>query len=198
MTTHKHELHGDGPEWGSILDGTPLLISIHDADHRIIKANAALKALLRTVRTGIIGRKCCEVMHGTRRPPAYCPHSRALRTGSHQRKEFFEPRLGMRIAVSCHPILGAGGQVVVSIHLAAETIARPSSNTVLTKNLTDRQKEILKLLCGGQRTKTIAAQLGISPRTVEYHKQRMMRMFSAHSLAELIAHVLTKNPSLVG
>ena len=182
-----------GPQWGLILEAVPILISIHDTDYRIIKANAALKTLLRKVRTGIIGRKCYEVIHGTRRPPAYCPHLRALKTRSHQVEEFFEPHLGIRVAVSCHPLFGADGQAIGSIHIATGT----TSNALLENDLSDRQKQILKLLCSGKRTKKIAAQLDISPRTVEYHRHRMMEIFSAHSLAELISHVLTKNPSLV-
>ena len=64
-------------------------------------------------------------------------------------------------------------------------------------DLSDRHKKILNLLCSDQRTKKIAAQLNICPRTADYHKRRMMEIFSSDSLPELITHVLTKNPSLV-
>ena len=197
MTSHIGEWDEDGPEWGLILDTTSIFISIQDADYRIIKANAALKTLLRKGPEGITGRKCYEVIHGTRQPPAYCPHSRALKTRSLQKEEFFEPRLNMRIAVSCHPLLGPEGQVIGSIHLARDAKAPTLSNPDLTKDLSHRQKQILKLFCSGLRTKKIAAQLNTSPRTVEYHKRRMMTLFSARSLAELIARVLTQNPALV-
>ena len=197
MTRHIGEWDEDGPEWGLVLDTTSVLISIHDKDYRIVKANAALRRLLRKGPTEIIGRKCYEVIHGTRQPPAHCPHSRALQTGSFQKEEFFEPRLGMTVVLSCHPLFGADGQMTGSIHLARDAKTPIPSNADPTKDLSDRQKRIFRLLCSGQTTKTIAVQLSVSPRTIEYHKRRMMKMFSASSVAELIARVLTKNPALV-
>jgi two-component system, LuxR family, response regulator FixJ len=52
--------------------------------------------------------------------------------------------------------------------------------------LTEREREILKLLTVGHSNREIAAQLGISPRTVEVHKARIMEKLECHSLAELI------------
>ena len=52
--------------------------------------------------------------------------------------------------------------------------------------LTEREREILKLLTIGHSNREIAAQLGISPRTVEVHKARIMEKLECRSLAELI------------
>jgi two-component system, LuxR family, response regulator FixJ len=52
--------------------------------------------------------------------------------------------------------------------------------------LTEREREILKLLTVGHSNREIAAQLGISPRTVEVHKARIMEKLECRSLAELI------------
>jgi RNA polymerase sigma factor (sigma-70 family) len=54
------------------------------------------------------------------------------------------------------------------------------------ERLTEREREILKLLTVGHSNREIAAQLGISPRTVEVHKARIMEKLECHSLAELI------------
>jgi two-component system, LuxR family, response regulator FixJ len=54
------------------------------------------------------------------------------------------------------------------------------------ERLTRREREILKLLTVGHSNREIAAQLGISPRTVEVHKARIMEKLECHSLAELI------------
>ena len=197
MNSHVGGHDKGDPEWGLILDATPMFISIHDANYRIVKANTALKKLLQKTSTPIIGRRCYEVIHGKPQPPVHCPHSRAMETRSHQRQEFFEPRLGMRIALSCHPLFGPDGRVIGSIHLASEAGGPVPSDAILTKNLIDRQKQILGLLCKGQTIKEIAAQLSVSPRTVEYHKRRMMNMFSVRSMAELIARVVARDPSFV-
>ncbi|MDB6012159.1 MAG: two component transcriptional regulator, LuxR family [Gammaproteobacteria bacterium] len=52
--------------------------------------------------------------------------------------------------------------------------------------LTAREREILTPLAAGQQNLDIAAQLGISPRTVEVHKARIMEKLGCRSLADLI------------
>jgi DNA-binding NarL/FixJ family response regulator len=54
------------------------------------------------------------------------------------------------------------------------------------KKLTSRQKEVLQLHAEGRATKEIAALLGISARTVEFHKYRMMQEFGLKNSTELI------------
>lgn len=183
------------PQWGPALDATPVMISIHDADYTITKVNAAVAKLLQKKPGEIVGRTCYEVVHGTSHPPADCPHTRVLEAGTHQTQEILEPRLGTKVLVSCSPLFGAHGTVVGSIHVAMETSAL--SGGKVTKDLSERQKQILKLLCSGKKTKEIAARLAISVRTVEYHKRRMMNKFAARTLAALIAHVHACDTDLV-
>jgi FixJ family two-component response regulator len=57
--------------------------------------------------------------------------------------------------------------------------------------LTAREREILTLLAAGQQNVDIASQLGISPRTVEVHKARIMEKLDCRSLADLIRTSLT-------
>lgn len=52
--------------------------------------------------------------------------------------------------------------------------------------LTSRQREVLQLVAEGHSAKEIASVLDISPRTVEFHKQRMMEDLGVQSTAELI------------
>jgi DNA-binding NarL/FixJ family response regulator len=52
--------------------------------------------------------------------------------------------------------------------------------------LTPRQREILQLLAGGKSAKEIAAVLGLSVRTVEFHKYKAMEAVGARNGAELI------------
>jgi len=54
------------------------------------------------------------------------------------------------------------------------------------ERLTEREREILALITAGHQNREVAAQLGISPRTVEVHKARIMEKLGCRSLAELI------------
>ena len=52
-------------------------------------------------------------------------------------------------------------------------------------SLTPRQREVLQLLAEGHSAKEIASRLGISARTVEFHKYQMMETLGLHTSAEL-------------
>jgi DNA-binding NarL/FixJ family response regulator len=56
--------------------------------------------------------------------------------------------------------------------------------------LTPRQREVLQLIAEGRSAKEIAAVLGISPRTAEFHKARIMESLGVQSTAELIQHAM--------
>ena len=67
----------------------------------------------------------------------------------------------------------------------AAVTARSSADRRMER-LTEREREILTLLAAGHQNRQIAAQLGISPRTVEVHKARIMEKLGCRSLADLI------------
>ena len=52
--------------------------------------------------------------------------------------------------------------------------------------LTSRERQVMLLACEGYRNNEIAAQLGISHRTVEVHKAHLMEKLEVRSLAELL------------
>jgi DNA-binding NarL/FixJ family response regulator len=54
------------------------------------------------------------------------------------------------------------------------------------RELTPRQREVLQLLAEGHSMKRIADVLNVTPRTVQFHKYRMMRQLGIKSSAELI------------
>ena len=58
--------------------------------------------------------------------------------------------------------------------------------------ITPRQLDVLRLIVKGQRMKEIAANLGLSTRTVETHKYEMMQTLGLHSTAELVRYALDR------
>jgi len=61
-------------------------------------------------------------------------------------------------------------------------------------HLTHREREVLDLIIGGKLNKQIADVLGISIKTVEVHRARVMEKMGANSLAELVQQVIAAEP----
>jgi two-component system, chemotaxis family, CheB/CheR fusion protein len=60
--------------------------------------------------------------------------------------------------------------------------------------LTARQRQIMELVLAGHPSKNIAADLGISQRTVENHRAAVMKKTGSHSLSALIRLALAADP----
>jgi FixJ family two-component response regulator len=60
--------------------------------------------------------------------------------------------------------------------------------------LTPREREVLQHAARGLHAKEIAATLGISPRTVEVHKARLMEKLGVRNVAELVRFALAVQP----
>ena len=65
----------------------------------------------------------------------------------------------------------------------ARPVATPADSAA---QLTDRQREVIKLLAQGRSMKEVGAILNIVPRTVAFHKYRIMEMLHLKSTAELV------------
>jgi DNA-binding NarL/FixJ family response regulator len=59
--------------------------------------------------------------------------------------------------------------------------------------LTKREGEILRLIVTGRTNKQIAGRLSRSERTIEYHRNRLMRKIGAHNAAQLVKSALAMN-----
>jgi two-component system, NarL family, response regulator NreC len=60
----------------------------------------------------------------------------------------------------------------------------------MKRALTPRENEILVLLAEGQSNKSAAEQLGISVRTVEGHRARLMMKLELENFADLVRYAL--------
>lgn len=63
---------------------------------------------------------------------------------------------------------------------------RKSEKVIVSKVLTPRQTEILKMLADGKGTKEIAFDLGLSVKTIESHRSQIMERLQIRDLASLV------------
>jgi DNA-binding NarL/FixJ family response regulator len=59
-------------------------------------------------------------------------------------------------------------------------------------SLTPRQREVLQMVAEGKTTKEISAALGISPKTVEYHRNCLMDQLGVRTTAELTRYAVAR------
>lgn len=64
---------------------------------------------------------------------------------------------------------------------------KSTTSLQLTEELSEREIEILTLICDGFSPKEIAEKLFLSPRTVETHKNNIMQKFGVSSVGKLIS-----------
>lgn len=60
-------------------------------------------------------------------------------------------------------------------------------------SLTDRERQVLKLLAEGRTSKDIAEVLGISVKTAMSHREHLMTKLGVHNRAELVRYALKRN-----
>ncbi len=63
-------------------------------------------------------------------------------------------------------------------------------------SLTPREQQVLDLMLAGKANKVIAIDLGLSQRTVEIHRARVMEKLQVRSLARLVRIVLSVRPDI--
>ena len=77
-----------------------------------------------------------------------------------------------------------GADVIESVRAAAGKPARAPAA------LTERQRQILQLVAEGRQNKEMAEVLGVSVKTVEFHRGRLMAKLNARSVAELTRYAV--------
>ena len=83
-------------------------------------------------------------------------------------------------------LLSALDQGFASLQRSANTRERAKDAAVRLQVLTPREREVLDGLAEGLPNKTIAYDLGISPRTVEIHRANLMTKLAVRSLSEAL------------
>lgn len=85
-----------------------------------------------------------------------------------------------------------GGELLQQVQVGLETPGLGYSVELRGfSELTKRERQVLELVVNGRSNKEAGRELGISPRTVEVHRSRVMEKLRAHNTADLLRIVLT-------
>ena len=101
---------------------------------------------------------------------------------------------------SANSKISSGGNTLNDIQYSAVSSSLPPPDIFLedtlvnikpAKPLTKREAEILQLIVQGKTNKKIAQVLYRTERTVEYHRNRLMRKLGAKTAADLVKRAIT-------
>jgi DNA-binding NarL/FixJ family response regulator len=134
------------------------------------------------------------------------PHVRVIILSMHQNEEYFWHALkagasGYLLKKAATTELAAALEQVMAgeIYLTKEMSVRLLKKLPLQhlahqktplESLSERQREILQLIAEGQTTKAIALILNLSPKTVEYHRAKLMERLGIYDIPGLVRFAL--------
>ena len=153
-----------------------------------------------------ISMKNLNGLEATARISSEFPKVRVIILSMHQNEEYFWQALkagasGYLLKKASTAELGTALQRVAQgdIYLTKEISNRlvkklPLQQLAYRKSpleeLTERQREILQLIAEGQTTKAIALILNVSPKTVEYHRAKLMERLNIFDIPGLVRFAL--------
>jgi two-component system response regulator NreC len=153
-------------------------------------------------------------LEATRQLRQFCPSSQILALTVHEDKQYFMQMLAAG-ASGYLTKLAAPDELVAAIHSVAEgniylqpalarwliedyqrlsdasalpdvpAEARPAETTGLDV-LSPRERQVLEMVAHGDSNVEIGRQLGLSPKTIARHRERIMKRLNMHSRTELV------------
>ena len=129
-------------EWEATFDSITDLVSIHDRDFTVLRVNRAFCEALGLPPEELVGKKCYEVIHGSREPLGTCPHAKAMETMKPVTEEIWEPRLEKYLLVSVSPILDERGEVTGSAHVVKDITKRKQAEEALQQSYDELEERV--------------------------------------------------------
>ncbi len=105
-------------DWEQTFDAVPDLIAVIDNEYRIVRTNRAMAARLGVTQGECTVSTCYRVIHGTDKPPSFCPHEQLPKDGDKHTAEIYEDCLGGYFSVSTSPVHDSDGKLTGNIYIA--------------------------------------------------------------------------------
>lgn len=205
-------LHQAQSRFRAIFEHAGLGIAMTDSRGTFLEINAALEKMLGYADAELRGLECVRITHPGD-VKATLEHFQALAAGSletYETEKRYLTKEGKRVwgRVICSGVRDGQGKVQYFVKMIEDITARKARDKIRRQEkafrteqqvkldtLTPREVEVLWKVVAGEASKTIAAELGASPKTIEVHRARIMEKMQAGSIAELVQMVLPLKPA---
>jgi PAS domain S-box-containing protein len=190
----------DRAQFWSVFEQTHIPMALVDGERRYVKVNDACVQMYQYPRDEILGRRTgWSAQGGTAKADAQW--AELIRTNELYGEQVVTHANGEELHVSyaAHATTVDGRWLALIVTLSvrrhadgAELIgaAPVVSNNGASSKLTDREREVVRLVALGATTRRIAADLHLSPDTIRSHVRNSMAKIGAHTRAQLVALVL--------
>lgn len=133
-----------------------------------------------------------------------CPKTKSIVLTEHDEDQYVKAAL--RAGVRGYVLKGqAGTDLVQAIHhvMRGRTYLSPGISQVVVEAflnktelkpelLSSRERQVLQLIGEGKATKEVASLLGISVKTAESHRSRLMQKLDIHEVASLVRYAIRR------
>lgn len=103
-------------EWEATFDAVPDLVALVGTDSRIVRVNRAMAERLGCHPCDLVGKRCCETLHGLACKPDWCLH-RSMQDGGGMTRESREALLGGDFQITVTPLREPDGTLRGSVHV---------------------------------------------------------------------------------
>ncbi len=166
-------------DWRDTFDAVNDAVWLLSLDGRILRANKSTRSVLGKKPEEILGRRCCEVVHGSRIPPIECPLHRMRKSRQRESWEFQDSNRWFRVTVD--PIWDSKGVLIGAVHIVSDITARKEAGEALLAS-EDQYRNIFESSQDALMTLESPSWKFTSANTA------MLRMFGAKNAAELFSH----------
>ena len=177
---------------GEATDGREALKLVQELKPAVIFMDISMRGLNGLEATARITKQFAQV--------------RVIILSMHQNEEYFWQALkagasGYLLKKSATSELGtalrrvAAGEIYLSREMSSRLLKKLPLHQIAhqktpLESLSERQREILQLIAEGQTTKAIAMVLKLSPKTVEYHRAKLMERLNIFDVPGLVRFAL--------
>lgn len=135
----EEEIRKAAREWGVTFNSITDFIFTLDSKFRFVRVNRAFSDFLKVKPEELLGKKCYEVLHKTKRPWPGCPGLEVFKDGKAHTREINDPKIRTSLLVTASPIFDNKGKIIGIVHTS-----RDISEHKRTEKAIKQQKDFIE------------------------------------------------------
>ena len=133
-------------DWEKTFNAISDWICLLDKDNTVTRTNQMGSEMLDTPLEQIVGRKCCELIHGTEDPIEGCPFEKTKKAHKRETSEIYFPDKDRWLLISIDPFFDEKGNLTGAVHMARDITDRKQTEETLSRA---QKLESVGILAGG-------------------------------------------------